>query len=602
MANTVSLCMICKNEKNNIGNLMDDVCPVLEEVHITDTGSTDGTLEILAEKQKKYSNLYIHHFDWIDHFSAARNYSFTKAGNVDWIFWLDSDDRIDSNALKSFKDTVLDNPSVDCWLLPYIYSKYPDGSPQTYLTRERFLRKNKNPIWIGAIHETVAIHAMRQNNYENLKVEHNRDGKFIEPKRNLRILEKEFEKNPNDPRTAYYYAKELFDHIDPRAKEKLIHFINLKCEKYWDDEISARFRLAKQYVSERDYRAAIQTIEFVYHLDGTRRRSEFYYIYGEVEFALRNFEIAIDWYKRCLYTPPGPPRVLALEYWTWNPMKKIAECYKELGKWDEVFEYVEKIEKILPGDIGTKVWVDSLQSYKLLPKNNFPLAILEFGTELRPDSYKVNKENFKVGLGNQQGVIDWVLNRKLPFISDSIDGVVFNSNIFKELSVEEIVRIVKPCGFLWSIQEITSDKFNYLGVFKYNNTHIHMYVKIDETKQSIGYRDQLEAINFGGYRYRIHNLIMSAKKKGYPVFDITRKQPTKELDIFIDMLMDKKYGAKLNILEFCEKLDNYNCNVDNADILDACSPELAKYLKSKYPGKIVINVDDHFEMPNEGWL
>ena len=52
------------------------------------------------------------------------------------------------------------------------------------------LRKVKNPKWVGAIHEVIDIHHLRQENYYDLKIEHNRDGKFIEPKRNLRILSK----------------------------------------------------------------------------------------------------------------------------------------------------------------------------------------------------------------------------------------------------------------------------------------------------------------------------------------------------------------------------------------------------------------------------
>jgi tetratricopeptide (TPR) repeat protein len=590
--------MICKNEKANIGALMDDVCPVLEEVHMTDTGSTDGTLEILYEKQKQYPNLHIHHYTWTDHFSEARNFSFSKAGNVDWLFWLDADDRINSNALKNFKDSFLDNPNVDCWMLPYIYSKYPDGSPQTYLTRERFVRKTKNPTWVGAIHETISIQYMRQKDFEDLKVEHNRDGKFIDPKRNLRILEKEFEKNPNEPRTAYYFAKELFDHIDPRAKDKLKHYLSLSGYKYWDDEIGARFRLAKQYLHENDLRAAIQTIEFVYHLDATRRRSEYYFIFGEVEYRLRNYEIAIDWYKRCLYQPPGPPRVLCLEYWTWHPHKRLAECYYELGRWDDALYHVNEVLKILPNETQ---WPKNLQNTVLLPKDKQLLCVLELGTLLRNDSYKIN-ENYRCKTDlNPNFEKKWFFEKNLPFANECADGIVINVSKYPNISSAELARILKPNGFLWVVGalNIGPDEFNDLGTATFNGVSVQNLIKIDVTKPTIGYRYFPESLKYGAYRYRIHNLIMSAKKNAYPVYDLNVVD--KQVDVYVDMQMDQKKG-KINVLEFCELLDNYSCNVENADVLDACSPLLAEYLKKKFPHKKVINVDDHFEYTQNAWL
>jgi glycosyltransferase involved in cell wall biosynthesis len=69
---TISLCMIVKNEEQVLAKCLDSVKDLVEEIIIVDTGSTDSTKEIAA----KYTSR-IFHFDWIDDFSAARNYSFS---------------------------------------------------------------------------------------------------------------------------------------------------------------------------------------------------------------------------------------------------------------------------------------------------------------------------------------------------------------------------------------------------------------------------------------------------------------------------------------------------------------------------------------------
>lgn len=619
MANTVALCMICKNEQSNIGGLMDDVCPVLEQVIVVDTGSTDDTLSILEQKRLSYPNLEIHHFTWTDNFSEARNYSFSLAGAVEWIFWVDGDDRVNQQDLNHFKTHLLDNPGVDAWLLPYIYSKYPDGSAQIYLTRERFLRKSKNPRWVGAIHETVDIHFLRQMNYDGLKIEHNRDGKFIDPRRNLKILAKEFERDPKDHRTAYYYAKELFDHIDPQSTEKLIHYLNLPF-KYWDDEIGARFRLAKTYVAENKLREAIQTVEPIYHLDATRRRSEYYFIFGEVEFKLRNFPIAIDWYNRCLSEPPGSPRVLSLEYWSWHPLKKIAECYKEMGHWDKCFEYAQKVCDILPGDRETLLWCKGLQSYRLANKDGYRLATIEFGTNVRFDSYKYGAEPLNViDANNSPSTVNWIFGDKTPFVPNCLDGVVIDNEVINianqygshivakyPITPTELGRVIKPTGFLWTKYALRDGHqppnhlFNFLGKASYQNLEFYNYVRIDDNKPVLGYKDGNSAS--APYRYRIFNLTQSARKQGYKVVEISQCDTYPCCDIYVDTQLNGIRYGKINIIEICEKLDNYANGIEHTDVINCSSRVLADYMKEKFPNKTVINVDDHFEMPIEGWL
>jgi len=55
---TLSVYAICKNEKDNIKKWLECFSKA-DYVCILDTGSTDGSWELLQESQKKYSNLII---------------------------------------------------------------------------------------------------------------------------------------------------------------------------------------------------------------------------------------------------------------------------------------------------------------------------------------------------------------------------------------------------------------------------------------------------------------------------------------------------------------------------------------------------------------
>jgi len=71
---TISLCMIVKNEERILARCLDSVKDLVDEIIIVDTGSADATKRIAAEYTDK-----IYDFTWIDDFSAARNFAFSKA-------------------------------------------------------------------------------------------------------------------------------------------------------------------------------------------------------------------------------------------------------------------------------------------------------------------------------------------------------------------------------------------------------------------------------------------------------------------------------------------------------------------------------------------
>lgn len=98
----ISVCIITKNEEQNLSKCLDAIAAYPFEIVVVDTGSTDNSREVaLAHGAKVYD------FPWINDFSAARNFSIAKASH-NWILVLDSDEyvqNLDYDALLTFMQT-----------------------------------------------------------------------------------------------------------------------------------------------------------------------------------------------------------------------------------------------------------------------------------------------------------------------------------------------------------------------------------------------------------------------------------------------------------------------------------------------------------------
>jgi tetratricopeptide (TPR) repeat protein len=109
--NTVSLCMIVKNEQKHLARCLHSAKPVVDEMVIVDTGSEDRTKDIAVA----YGAMAFD-FPWVDDFSKARNFSLSKASG-DWILVLDADEVISSQNYDEFRalvQTPNDKPLAYC--------------------------------------------------------------------------------------------------------------------------------------------------------------------------------------------------------------------------------------------------------------------------------------------------------------------------------------------------------------------------------------------------------------------------------------------------------------------------------------------------------
>lgn len=82
----ISVCIIAKDEEQYIDECLKRLVKVFSEIIVVDTGSADRTKAIAGRYTKQ-----VYHFEWINDFSAARNYASSKAAN-DWILSVDCDE------------------------------------------------------------------------------------------------------------------------------------------------------------------------------------------------------------------------------------------------------------------------------------------------------------------------------------------------------------------------------------------------------------------------------------------------------------------------------------------------------------------------------
>ncbi len=97
---SVSLCMIVKNEIQNLVRCLYSVKNMVDEIIVVDTGSTDGTKEVATLFGAK-----TYDFAWTDDFSAARNEAISKAA-ADWILILDADEVISEKDYPHLRDLM----------------------------------------------------------------------------------------------------------------------------------------------------------------------------------------------------------------------------------------------------------------------------------------------------------------------------------------------------------------------------------------------------------------------------------------------------------------------------------------------------------------
>lgn len=382
---TVSLCMIVKNEEKVLARCLDSVGDAMDEIIIVDTGSSDRTKEIAA----RYTD-HIFDFTWNDDFSAARNFSFSKASQ-DFIMWLDADDIFteeDRRALLRLKKELPDN--ADVVMMRYNTAFDEEGKPVFSYYRERMIRRTIPHEWKGRVHEVIVCSG--RTYYADSPAVTHRSVKTSYSDRNLRIYEKQISEGESlSPRDMFYYGRELYYHKQySRAIEVLTSFLSSP-EGWVENKIEACKILSFCRSASGNLYGALEALTGSFLCGpacagissgvpnsaaddpfpwGTPR-AEICCEIGNLYLKLEQYRSAIPWYKFALTLPMDAQSgaFVSEDCHGYLPCIQLCVCYDRIEDYERAEEYNRQAGTYRP---SSAAFLQNLEYFRRRRQNSEP--------------------------------------------------------------------------------------------------------------------------------------------------------------------------------------------------------------------------------------
>lgn len=204
----ISGCLIVKDEAETLEKCIKSMLPILDELIIVDTGSTDNTIEIA----KKYTDK-VYNYTWQNDFAAARNFAISKA-KMDWIIFLDADEYFSERSLKNIRKTINEeNGKADAFMINGYNILLSSGEVKDKFTVIRVFRNKPEIRYQGRIHEYLRKKGQFTiiDCTDIIEIFHTGYNKAVADKknkneRNLSLLLQDIAERPDDGNTHFYLS------------------------------------------------------------------------------------------------------------------------------------------------------------------------------------------------------------------------------------------------------------------------------------------------------------------------------------------------------------------------------------------------------------
>ncbi len=294
----ISQCMIVKNEERNIVRALTWGRGIVSEQIVVDTGSTDRTVEIARQMGAK-----VYHFQWMNDFSAAKNYAISKAYG-EWIVFLDADEYFSEDDAKKLLSYVRELHNTTCdRIMTGLINLDDEGNVLSVVAQSRIFRNRPDLRYEGRIHEHLISTAGKvietADIVSDLSIFHTGYKKEELRKkkgRNLKLIQAELSEDPDNYKMLGYLGKEymvmekydqaaevfqkalshmpdegkgVYDGTTSEIAMRLIAILAANCEteekvllevysravEYWPEEADYDYMVAQYYTSHGNFQS-----------------------------------------------------------------------------------------------------------------------------------------------------------------------------------------------------------------------------------------------------------------------------------------------------------------------------------------------------------
>ncbi len=221
--------MIVRDNEQIVGRAIGSALEHIDWLTVVDTGSTDGTIDVIREALDVWVDGELHQREWKFSGHNRTELLALARGKADYLLLLDADHELRVEGQLPWL-------SAPAYMLRECYGGLEQRMP-------RLIRGDREWHYVGAAHEYLADTGEREP-LDEWSVIHHGDGRSSEQKLVVALAELEaaFAQQPDDPRTVFYLAQ---THRELGNVQQAIFYYRLRCEMGgWDEEVYyARYQL-----------------------------------------------------------------------------------------------------------------------------------------------------------------------------------------------------------------------------------------------------------------------------------------------------------------------------------------------------------------------